>query len=88
VRLKDFCNVILGEQAEFTSLEVKDIPKIQWSDAEVPVMVVMPDGSVLEGFGESGLEGVSSGDVIQFERIGFARIEKGVGGITAYFAHR
>ncbi len=88
VRLKDFCNVILSEEAEFTSVEVKDIPKIQWSDAEVPVKVLMPDGSVLKGYGESGLEGVSSGDVIQFERIGFARIEKGVGGITAYFAHR
>jgi glutamyl-tRNA synthetase len=88
VRLKDFCNVILGMQAEFTSVEVKDIPKIQWSDAEVPVKVIMPDGSVLAGYGESGLQGVSSGDVIQFERTGFARIEKGVGGITAYLAHR
>jgi glutamyl-tRNA synthetase len=88
IRLKDFCNVVLGEEAEFTSAEVKDIPKIQWSDADVPVKVVMPDGSTLAGFGESGLESVEPGEVIQFERIGFARIEKGVGGISAYFAHR
>ncbi|MFQ5910129.1 MAG: glutamate--tRNA ligase [Thermoplasmata archaeon] len=88
VRLKDFCNVVLGEEAEFVSAEVKDIPKIQWSDAEVPVKVIMSDGSILEGYGESTLQNAKPGDIVQFERIGFARIDKVVGGITAYFAHR
>jgi glutamyl-tRNA synthetase len=88
VRLKDFCNVVLGEEAKFISTEVKDIPKIQWSDAELPVKVFMPDGSILEGFGESNLRKTKPGDIVQFERVGYARIDKSDDGITAYFAHR
>ncbi|MFQ6107066.1 MAG: glutamate--tRNA ligase [Thermoplasmata archaeon] len=87
-RLKDFCNVILDREAKFTSKDVKDIPKIQWSDADLPLRVVMPDGSILEGHGESSLRNVKPGDLVQFERIGFARIDNIVGGVTAYFAHR
>ncbi|MFQ6128968.1 MAG: glutamate--tRNA ligase [Thermoplasmata archaeon] len=88
IRLKDFCNVILGEEAKFTSTEVKDIPKIQWSDAEISVKVIMPDGRVLEGYGESNLRETKPRDIVQFERVGFARIDKVLYGITAYFAHR
>lgn len=88
VRLKDFCNVILGMKAEFTSREVKDIPKIQWSDAQIPVRLVMPDGAVLEGYGESNLKNLKPGDILQFERVGFARLDEVAGGITACFSHR
>lgn len=40
----------------------------------VNVEVVMPDGSLRSGYGEQGIENVSVGDVVQFERFGFCRL--------------
>jgi len=86
IRLKDFCNIILKKEAEFTSIENKEIPRIQWVSEHIPVKVVMPDGSVVEGYGEKSLKHVSH-DVIQFERFGFVRMDSEKGGMF-YFAHK
>jgi glutamyl-tRNA synthetase len=88
VRLKDLCNVVLGEEARFTSREVKDIPKIQWLAEGIPTEVVMPDGEVVKGLGEPNLRGAAEGDVIQFERFGFVRLDRLGEGVVAYFGHR
>ena len=88
VRLKDLCNVVLGETSRFVSKEVKDIPKIQWLSEGVPMKVVMPDGHVAEGIGEKSLLKAHPGDVVQLERFGFVRLEDIAAGIKAYFAHR
>jgi glutamyl-tRNA synthetase len=88
VRLKDFCNIVLDATSSFTSREVKDIPKIQWVSDGVPTRVVMPDGGVAEGLGEANLLAAKAGDVVQFERFGFVRIDATDDGVTAYFAHR
>lgn len=88
IRLKDFCNVILEREAKVTSTELKDVPKIQWVVDYIPVEVVMPDGHVEKGYGEASLRDVREGEVIQFERFGFVRIEKKDSEIRAFYAHR
>jgi glutamyl-tRNA synthetase len=90
VRLKDFCNVILDHRATFVSMENKDIPRIQWvSHGGVPTHVVMPTGFESRGLGEPAVASLKVDDVIQFERVGFARIDrKSHSEVRAYFAHR
>ncbi|HKZ62867.1 MAG TPA: glutamate--tRNA ligase [Thermoplasmata archaeon] len=91
VRLKDFCNVVLDVRSEFTGRELKDVPKIQWvaEPHGVATRVVMPDGGVSEGLAESNLRSAREGDVVQFERFGFVRVDSiGADGITCCFAHR
>lgn len=65
-------------------------PLIHWlpSDAETPCHVVMPDASVIKGFAEWTLRKASVGQIVQFERFGFVRIDELDDAITAFFAHR
>ncbi len=44
------------------------------SEDLVDVEVVMPDGSSRNGYAEKGIKNVSKGDVVQFERFGFCRL--------------
>jgi glutamyl-tRNA synthetase len=88
VRLKDLCNIMLDSRSKFLSREVRDIPKIQWLAEGVPMKVVMPDGSIIEGLGERTLLEASRGDIVQLERFGFARIDDIAPELKAYFAHR
>ncbi len=90
VRLKDFCNVTLDHRAAFVSMENKDIPKIQWvAQGGVQAHVVMPTGFESRGVAEPGVAHLKVDDVIQFERIGFARIDHvSHAEVRAYFAHR
>jgi len=89
VRLKDFCNVMLDHRATFVSLENKDIPKIQWVTHGVNVHLVLPDGSESRGLGEPLVASLKVDDVVQFERIGFARIDHvSKAEVRAFFAHR
>jgi glutamyl-tRNA synthetase len=90
VRLKDFCNVVLDHRATFVSVENKDIPKIQWvSHGGVPTHVVMPTGFESRGVSEPTVAALKVDDVVQFERIGFARIDHvSHAEVRAYFAHR
>ena len=88
VRLKDLCNIRLDARSAFLSREVRDIPKIQWLAEGVPMKVVMPDGSLVEGLGERSLLEAGRGDTVQLERFGFARIDNIAPELKAYFAHR
>jgi len=90
VRLKDFCNVVLDHRATFVSLENKDIPKIQWvSHGGVTTHVVMPTGFESRGLAEPEVASLKVDDVVQFERIGFARVDHvSRAEVRAYFAHR
>ena len=88
-RLKDFCNVVLDRRATFVSLENKEIPKIQWVDHGVSASLAMPDGSDLKGLAEPAVASLRVDDVVQFERVGFARIDHvSRAEVRAYFAHR
>jgi glutamyl-tRNA synthetase len=70
------------------SVEAK-MKKVQWVSHHVPVEVIMPDGSSVEGIGEAGLEKLRRGDVVQFERFGFVRFDGvGRGKKVFWFAHK
>jgi glutamyl-tRNA synthetase len=42
----------------------------------------------LKGYAEAALSDISDGEIVQFERVGFVRIEKEKGTIVGYFAHK
>ena len=78
VRLKDFCNVLLDEKAEFVGYEMRDVKKgkniIHWlpKSSAIPCRVIGERSA--EGLVESGV--VSEiGRVVQFERFAFCRVE-------------
>ena len=90
VRFKDFCNVVLDHRARFVSLENKDIPKIQWvSHGGVQTHVVLPTGFESHGLAEPEVGSLKVDDVVQFERVGFVRVDHvSRAEVRAYFAHR
>lgn len=88
IRLKDLFNIVLDEESEFTSMPNKDIPRIQWVSDPVEVEVIMVDGNVVKGYGERSLTEMKVGDMVQFERFGFVRIDSMEGEkIRAYYGH-
>ncbi len=92
IRLKDFLNFKLissdSLEGEYDSFELKDVPKIQWiSKNPVDVKILKPDGSKETGYGEPEVANLSEGDIIQFERYGFVRIETTKPVVKATYAH-
>jgi len=88
VRLKDFCNIVLDRAARFTSMQVKDVPKIQWLVHGVTTKVVMPDGGEVDGTAEPAVKSLPVDTIVQFERFGFCRIDRVGHEVHAWFAHR
>jgi glutamyl-tRNA synthetase len=88
IRLKDLCNIKLGERSEFTGTELKSTPKIQWVPAKYAIVRVITAGKEIKGYGEINLLKAKVGDIVQFERFGFVRIEKIQGkNIVVVFGH-
>jgi glutamyl-tRNA synthetase len=48
----------------------------------------MPDATITEGITESACKKLKPNIVVQFERFGFARIDKVNAKLTAYYAHK
>ncbi|MEF8832396.1 MAG: glutamate--tRNA ligase [Candidatus Thermoplasmatota archaeon] len=77
IRLKNFCNVELdGKVGKITGFENKDILKIQWLRDGIDVKVERIDASLEEGLGEKNLSETEAGEIIQFERYGFVKIQE------------
>ncbi|MCI4369219.1 MAG: glutamate--tRNA ligase family protein, partial [Thermoplasmata archaeon] len=88
VRLKDLVNVTLpleipatgspSLRADFTSRENRRLPRLQWVGLEgaVRVDVLDVEGQHRTGLAESALASASPGEVLQFERVGFVRVER------------
>ncbi len=96
-RLMDAVNVnIDGDKITYNSTSFEDAREvkakiIQWIPAEdnVSVTIVMDDASTKKGLGESSLKDLKVGDVVQFERIGFARLDEIADDeLIFYFAHK
>lgn len=96
-RLMDAVNVdIFGENISFHSTSFEDARSqkakiIQWVpvDENVNVKIVMDDASIKEGLGESALNDLEVGDIVQFERVGFARLDEITDdGLVFYFSHK
>jgi glutamyl-tRNA synthetase len=86
IRLKDLVNVRLeggampaagAVRATFTSRENRKLPRLQWVgvDGALPVDLLGVEGDHTRGLGESALSSAAPGDVVQFERVGFVRVE-------------
>ena len=55
----------------------------------VKTKIMMPDATYIEGLCESGVSKLKKGDVVQFERFGFVRVdEKKKGEIVFWFGHK
>jgi len=97
IRLIDAVNITIQDgEAHYHSTshqEARKIgaPAIQWVPMRDKKLVelVMPDGTVQTGYAEADTYQEEVGDVVQFERLGFARLdEKYLGKMTFYFAHK
>lgn len=64
--------------------KTKDAKKIHWTipaeyvegnAGHVKVRILMPDGSDLTGYAEHSVSRLEVGDIVQFERLGFARLD-------------
>ncbi|MFP4217506.1 MAG: glutamate--tRNA ligase family protein, partial [Salinarchaeum sp.] len=78
----------VGTDDDIEAVRSGELSVIHWApaDASIPVTLRTPDGDV-SGRAEPGLADVDSDAVLQFERVGFARIDATDPEIVAYFAH-
>ncbi|MFH1420787.1 MAG: glutamate--tRNA ligase [Candidatus Aenigmatarchaeota archaeon] len=77
VRLKDLYNIKLERESKATSVENNNTPKIHWVPQDAYIQVrVLESKNIIEGIGETNLKKLKPGDIIQFERFGFCRVEK------------
>jgi glutamyl-tRNA synthetase len=101
VRLMELFNVKVTKaskkdvDAVFQSQSYEDArklnaPLIHWLPIDVGIScsVVMPDASSTNGVAEDECRKLRQGDIVQFERFGFARIDSVDEVLAAYFAHR
>jgi glutamyl-tRNA synthetase len=101
MRLMELFNVKIenvnaySAQASFMSESYEEVRKtkvqlIHWIPIreDMPCQVVMPDATIAEGIAESACKQLKPNNVIQFERFGFARIDKVNAKLTAYYAHK
>ncbi len=92
IRLKDLFNVRISKItdkviAEYLKEKILTVKKIHWVQSHLDAEVIMPKQKV-SGFCEPGCSDLAIGDIIQFERFGFVRLDKKDGKIVFYFAHR
>jgi len=85
IRLEDVVGCTLKTTCVKDSTSGK---KIEWVQDGTPAALVKPDG-ITHGLCEQACKKIREGDVIQFERVGFARLDEKKGdGFVFYFGHR
>jgi glutamyl-tRNA synthetase len=93
-RLKDLMNVRLTAkgrifEGEFQSLEIAEVPKIQWvSGGAVEVEVLKPNYTTERGLAEPSVTGLQVGAIVQFERYGFVRVDAVRPRLVVVYGHR
>ena len=81
-------NEVISEKYD-SELKAKAVHWLPVSKDLVKVDVVMPDNSVKIGLGEAGLKKLKVGEMIQFERLGFCKLNKKMKNkIVFYFGHK
>lgn len=97
VRLMDVVNAdIEGDKLTYNSTSFEDAREqkariIQWVPVEenINVKIVMPDGTIKTGLGEIAIKDLKVDDIVQFERVGFARLDEITDDeVIFYFAHK
>ncbi len=84
-------NKLVFDSSEYEKYKGKGRKIIQWLPTEeknVNVEIVMPDASIKKGLGEKDLKKLKVGDIIQFNRFGFCRLDrKEKNKLTIWFSH-
>ena len=75
IRLLHLFNVKLKNKTDVSSIENKDIQKINWVCSGVRARVLMPSGNWVEGIAERSIQELNANEIIQFERFGFCRFD-------------
>ncbi len=91
IRLVHLFNMVLNKDktAQFTTVDNKEIPKINWVSETVPCRILMPDGVWAEGFAEKAVNKLKKEEFIQFERYGFCKFDgTNKGTYEFWFAHK
>ncbi|MBS7632687.1 glutamate--tRNA ligase [Candidatus Bathyarchaeota archaeon] len=101
IRLMELFNInirkanVYSAEASFSSESYEDAKKakaqlIHWVPVgeDMPCNIIMPDATVVEGIAEKACLRLKPGDIIQFERFGFVRIDRGNGKIVAYYSQK
>ncbi len=89
VRLIGLFNIKLDKKSEYSGNKiVQEMPKIQWvSEENVPVSIVMDNGTKKKGIAEPEVKGLKVDDIIQFYRVGFCRLDNKEK-LRFYFTHK
>ncbi|MFH1590841.1 MAG: glutamate--tRNA ligase [archaeon] len=74
---------------KFKNVGAKNIHWLPYGDQVREVDVLMPDQTVMSGLAEAGIDDIEPGEVIQFERMGFCRLDQiGGGRAIFWFTHK
>ena len=93
VRLKDLCNIRLDKGATYDGNDISvlkhGVRAVQWVGSDgIKAELLMPDGTIRSGLIEPSIVH-ESGETVQLERIGFARIEDlGNDKVSLVYSHR
>jgi glutamyl-tRNA synthetase len=65
-------------------------PLIHWipNESKIHCEVIMPDKSVRRGFVEKNILRFKTGDIVQFQRFGFGRIDSANESVVIYWTHK
>ena len=70
---------LVFDSTDYETFKEKGKSIIHWlpMDSDLPTVdVLMPDNTIVTGFAEVGVKNLKVGDVVQFERFGFCRLDK------------
>lgn len=74
----------LEEARKYNAQIVQWVPTI----SSINVELIMPDNSILKGLAEPSIEELKINNVVQLERVGFARLDEIQPKRKFYFAHK
>ncbi|MDI6708260.1 MAG: glutamate--tRNA ligase [Candidatus Thermoplasmatota archaeon] len=95
IRLKDLCNIELTARtkAKYIGQDLAILKEgakiIHWVNANenIKTKVIFPNATIAEGFAEEHVK-KELGNIVQFERFGFVKVNKLNEFLICYFAHR
>jgi glutamyl-tRNA synthetase len=76
VRLLHLCNIFLKNKTSVSSLDIRNIPKINWVSKSVNTKILMENGTWINGIADAAISKLKPGIVVQFERNFFCRFDK------------
>ncbi|MEK6843902.1 MAG: glutamate--tRNA ligase [Nanoarchaeota archaeon] len=75
IRLLHLYNIELNKEGKVTSIDNKNIQKINWISNYVKAKILLSDGKWLEGIVDEGVKNLKKNELIQFERFGFVKFD-------------